>query len=104
MKIRKTKSLLYIFSSVMVLGLSLLSFDNAKPSSLTVENTTPTPKENAKDKNSSKNPTATPTVTPTPTPSIVDLNVAIEITKAEDELWLADYSTKRLYLIHTFLI
>ena len=50
MKIRKTKSLLYIFSSVMVLGLSLLSFDNAKPSSLTVENTTPTPKENAKDK------------------------------------------------------
>ncbi len=86
MKIRKTKSLLYIFSSVMVLGLSLLSFDNAKPSSLTVENTTPTPKENAKDKNSSKNPTATPTVTPTPTPSIVDLNVAIEITKAEDEM------------------
>ena len=88
MKIRKTKSLLYIFSSVMVLGLSLLSFDNAKPSSLTIENATPTPNETTKKTNSKKKPTPTltPTVTPTPTPSIVDLNVAIEITKAEDEI------------------
>ena len=88
MKIKKTKSLLYIFSSVMVLGLSFLSFDNSKPSSLTVEHATPTLKETSKDKNTPKNPTATltPTVTPTPTPSIVDLNVAIEIKPAEDEM------------------
>ncbi len=86
MKIRKTKSLLYIFSSVMVLGLSLLSFDNAKPSSLTTENATPTPNETTKNQNSTKDPTATPTVTPTPTPSIIDLNLAIEIKPAEDEM------------------
>ena len=86
MKIRKTKSLLYIFSSVMVLGLSLLSFDNTKPTNSTIETVTPTPKETTKKPSSTKAPTLTPTVTPTPTPSIVDLNVAIEIQPAEDEI------------------
>ena len=86
MKIRKTKSLLYIFSSVMVLGLSLLSFDNTTTSSTSIENITPTPKETTKKTETTKTPTSTPTIIPTPTPSIVDLNLAIEIQPAEDEL------------------
>ncbi len=86
MKIRKTKSLLYIFSSVMVLGLSLLSFDTAQPSN-SVVGTTPTPDGVTKTPNKANTPTLTltPTHTPTPTPSAAQLNASIEIQPAIDD-------------------
>lgn len=88
MRIRKTKSLLYIFSSVMVLGLSLLSFDTAQPSNSLLGVTTPTPSLVTKTPNKTNTPTLIPTFTPTPTPSAAQLNAAIEIQPATDDTGL----------------
>lgn len=113
MKIKRSKDLLYIFSSVMVLGLALLSFDtpgfikttagvptthpNKTPDSTSAPFSTP---------DSTFTPTQTtaptPTPTPTPTPSPAQLNAAIAICPATDETGiqltaiLTDYLT-RLY-------
>jgi len=99
MKIRRTKNLLYIFSSVMVLGLALISFDAPKPAEQTVALPTPTPtaKANTPTLAPTKSPehtatptptpssTPTPTLSPTPTPSLAQLNAAIAIRPADDE-------------------
>jgi len=92
MRIRKLKSLLYIFSSVMVLGLALVSFDTSASTitgkfpfstaegdlSVTPAPTsTPTP---------SPTPTLSPTPTPSPTPSLAQRNAAIPIQPATDEI------------------
>ncbi len=104
MKIRKVKSLLYIFSSVMVLGLALISFDGPKPDKQTVNlptqsptkkpdytstpaptkvpQTTPAPTATS---TPTPTPTSTPTPTPTPTPSLAELNAAIAIRPATDD-------------------
>ena len=85
MKIRRTKNLLYIFSSVMVLGLALISFDAPKPAEQTVALPTPTP--TAKANTPTPVPTQAPehTATPTPTPSLAELNAAIAIQPATDD-------------------
>lgn len=104
MKIRRLKSLLYIFSSVMVLGLALVSFDplgpeqqtSAKPSptvepnpSDVVATNTPAPTQNPKHTATpTPTPTSTPTPTlsPTPTPSLAQLNAEIAIKPATDDI------------------
>lgn len=100
MKIRKLKALLYIFSSIMVLGLALLSFDTAKPVQTTVQppTGTPSPTINNTDLTSKETPiptitltptpTATPTPSPTPTPSLAELNALIPIQPATDDIGL----------------
>lgn len=95
MRIKRTKNLLYIFSSVMVLGLALISFDVPKQNnSISVVNpntgnTTPAPTQ-------APNHTATPTIaptntpsptpSPTPTPSLAQLNAEIAIQPATDSI------------------
>ena len=91
MKIKKSKSLLYIFSSVMVLGLSLVSFNTTKPTNTkdsTQVDSTPTPIGVTHTPTLTNTPTPTPTLTPTPipTPSATQLNTLIEIQPAEDDL------------------
>lgn len=101
MKVRKIKSLLYIFSSVMVLGLALISFDSPGPDKQTVSLPTPVPTEApehtltpapTKEPQATLTPTPTPTSTPTPspsptpTPSLAELNAAIAIRPASDEI------------------
>jgi len=99
MKIRKIKSLLYIFSSVMVLGLALVSFDAPEPVKQTVNlptaaptqtpktTKTPTPtQEPEHTQTPTPSPTNTPTPSPTPTPSLAELNAAIAITPATDDI------------------
>lgn len=105
MRIRRTKNLLYIVSSVMVLGLALLSFDApAKPTGSTSgtpaptqapgHTATPSPAPTqAPGHTATPSPTSTPTPTPTPTntptptptPSLAQLNAAIAIRPATDE-------------------
>lgn len=106
MKIRKIKSLLYIFSSVMVLGLALISFDTPGPDKQTVNlptsaptkapehTSTPAPTKKPQDTPTptptstptpTPTPTSTPTPTPTPTPSLAELNAAIAIRPATDD-------------------
>lgn len=100
MRIKRTRNLLYIFSSVMVLGLALISFDapaSAKHT-VTVPSTSPTnaaehtptkaPKHTATP-TPSPTPTSTPTPTPTPTPSLAQLNAAIEIQPATNDTGVA---------------
>ncbi len=107
MKIKRTKNLLYIFSSVMVLGLALLSFDTAKPvgSSTRFPSPTQSPEQTltpspgptqASGHTAAPVPTDTPTPTPTstptptlsptPTPSLGQLNAAIPIVPATDDI------------------
>ncbi len=106
MRIKRLKSLLYIFSSVMVLGLALVSFDTMDPGLPTVKQPSPTPSQNGgniADKNTptpapTQNPkhtatptpvaTSTPTSTPspTPTPSLAQLNAALAIKPATDDI------------------
>ena len=106
MKIRRLKSLLYIFSSVMVLGLALVSFDTMDPAqpvsnapsptpvpegvTATITNTpTPAPTQNPKHTATpSPTPTSTPTPTlsPTPTPSLAQVNASIAIQPATDDI------------------
>lgn len=103
MKIRKIKSLLYIFSSVMVLGLALVSFDSPGPDKQTVSvptlvptkapehTSTPAPTKNPQNTptpTSTPTPTPTPTntPTPTPTPSLAEANAAIAIRPATDDI------------------
>ncbi|MBP3568879.1 MAG: hypothetical protein J6K04_06905 [Lachnospiraceae bacterium] len=105
MRIRRLKSLLYIFSSIMFLGLALVSFDTMGPGQQTLNQQSPTPVPNS---NTSKNntptpaptqnpkhtatptpnPTSTPTPSPspTPTPSLAQLNAAIAIQPATDDI------------------
>lgn len=102
MKIRRTKNLLYIVSTVMVLGLALLSFDIPGPAketgnqptqapSVTPEHTsTPAPTKKPQDTSTptptnTPTPTPTPTNTPTPTPSLAEVNSVIPIQPATDE-------------------
>ena len=105
MKTRKIKSLLYIFSSVMVLGLALVSFD-AEPSKQTSTTPSGTPADPTPSVSAgplltntptpiatltptpSPTPTNTPTPTlsPTPTPSLAEINAAIPILPATDEI------------------
>lgn len=113
MKIRKIKSLLYIFSSVMVLGLALLSFDSMGPEQQTVQLPSPTPVENTgkpatpspaptkqphHTATPSPSPTPTSTPTPTPTPSLAELNAAIAIQPATDEIGTSLTATVTDYL------
>jgi len=103
MRIKRTKNLLYICSAVMVLGLALLSFDAPGPSKQTggvptvaptnnPENTaapTQAPTripENTATPTPTSTPTPTNTPTPTPTPSLAQLNAAIEIQPATDDI------------------
>ena len=89
MRIKRIKNLIYITSSIMVLGLALLSFDSAPmttsglPAKPTTEPTrkpghtaTPTPLPSE---------TPTPSPSPTPTPSLAQLNAAVPIQPATDE-------------------
>ena len=99
MKIKRTKNLLYIFSSVMVLGLALISFDAPLPADKHVSSTGPTraPEHTATPSpaptqapNHTATPlptsTAIPTPSPTPTPSLGQLNAAIAIQPATDDI------------------
>lgn len=110
MKIKKLKSLLYIFSSVMVLGLALLSFDaqtpedqevsypklptpttqpDRSPTGTTAPTATSTPGVTLTATplpTSIPTPTSTPTPTPTPTPSLAEQNAALAIRPATDEV------------------
>lgn len=106
MRIRRLKSLLYIFSSVMFLGLALVSFDTMGPEQQTSAKASPTPVPNGNTVANSNTPTpaptqnpkhtATPTPTPTstptpspsptPTPSLAQLNAAIAIKPATDDI------------------
>lgn len=99
MKIKRTKNLLYIASSVMVLGLALMSFDTAPskqtgslqtpaPTKPADQNTTPAPTQapnHTATPSPSPTPTSTPTPTPTPTPSLAQLNAQIAIQPATDD-------------------
>lgn len=103
MKIKRTKNLLYICSAVMVLGLALLSFDAPGPAKQTVSDATPAPTKAPNNTPSiapsktpentttptpvpTSTPTPSPTPTPTPTPSLAQLNAAIEIKPATDDI------------------
>lgn len=100
MRIKRTKNLLYIFSSVMVLGLALLSFDapfsavsTVKPAPTQDPELTATSKPGptqAPGHTATPVPTAAPsptfTPTPTPTPSLAQLNAAIDIRPATDDI------------------
>lgn len=99
MRIRKTKNLLYIFSSIMVLGLALLSFDAPKATdsgdaalnpTQTPGHTSTTAPTQAPGHTATPVPTATATPTPspspTPTPSLAQLNAAIAIQPATDDI------------------
>ena len=95
MKIKRTKNLLYIFSTVMVFGLALVSFDAPKPAETTVAVPTPADKQNATAPAPTRapehtatptpTPTSTPTPSPTPTPSLAQLNADIAIRPADDD-------------------
>ena len=89
MRIKRTKNLLYIFSSIMVLGLALISFDAPEPAKQTGQFSASDPTKKP-EKNQSPKPTATPTPTntptPTPTPSLAQLNAAVEILPATDDI------------------
>jgi len=101
MKIKRTKHLLYIFSTVMVLGLALISFDAPKPVDKQTDILTPTRSPNHTATPSSvptqaPNHTTTPTVhptamatatpTPSPTPSLAQQNATIPIQPATDDV------------------
>ena len=88
MRIKKTKNLLYIISSIMVLGLALISFDAPGPAKQTtqVSNSSPTKKPGkTQTPKLTATPTPTNTPTPTPTPSLAQLNAAVEIQPATDD-------------------
>ena len=113
MKIKRIKSLLYIVSSVMVLGLALVSFDVAAPTlqngtfpAPTGTENTPMPSPTAKP-TVTPTPTATPTPSPTPVPSLTELHAGISIrpatgdlgnklTNAVTEYLMAHYSNEEL--------
>lgn len=101
MRIKRTKNLLYIVSSIMVLGLALVSFDAPNPFDSAVNangptqapghTATPTPAPTqAPGHTATPTPTLTPTPTftptPTPTPSLAQLNAAIAIQPATDTI------------------
>ena len=99
MKIKRLQSLLYIVSSIMVLGLALVSFDTEKPAQHTVQLPTPTPTKKA-DKSTSVPtltptntpiPTSTPSPTPSPTPlpSLSEIHATISISPATTEIGIA---------------
>jgi len=111
MNFKKLKHLLYPFSSMMVLGLALLSFDPAAEPSQTVGVQIPTPTQAAnKDLLSvtpspkvTQTPTPTPTATPTPTPSLAEINATLDIKAAEDEtgLFLTEKITAHLQELYS---
>ncbi len=98
MKIKRTKNLLYIFSSVMVLGLALISFDAPQSGKQTVALPQPTPTAGTASSAPTKSPehtatptpsptaTPTPSPSPTPTPSLAQLNAALAIQPANDDI------------------
>ena len=99
MRIRRTKNLLYICSTVMVLGLALISFDTPAPADKQVSSSGPTqaPEHTAAPSpvptkapnhtaTPTPSPTSTPTPTPTPTPSLGQLNAAIPVRPATDDI------------------
>lgn len=99
MKIKQTRNYLYILSSVMVLGLALLSFDPSDTqhvsgtlsptptgSSDTAHTPVPTQTDTTPAPTLSPTPTSTPSPTPTPTPSLAQKNAEIDIIPATDEL------------------
>lgn len=119
MRIRKIKSLLYIFSSVMVLGLALISFDASEPSKETAnlpnqvptnapgQTSTPAPTKKPQGTptptptstpSPTPTPTSTPTPTPTPTPSLAEINAAISIRPATDDTGIALTAAVTSYL------
>ena len=85
MKVKTTKNIFYIVSTVMVMGLALVSFDAPAPGKQTVSLPSPTakPSQNAE---TVATPTPTSTPTPTPTPSLAQLNAEIVIRPATDEI------------------
>jgi len=94
MRIKRTRNLLYIFSSVMVLGLALISFDAPRQGSSvsvsgqsTTETSSPSP-TGAQNHTASQlsTPTSTPAPSATPTPSLAQLNAAITIQPATDDI------------------
>ena len=89
MRFKRTKNLLYIFSSVMVLGLALISFDAPGPAKQTGQLATSASTKKTDKAQSPKHtatPTPTNTPTPTPTPTLAQLNAAIEIQPATDDI------------------
>lgn len=98
MRIKRTKNLLYIFSSVMVLGLALISFDvpvkaTVSPDPTLAPGHTATPTlgpTQAPGHTATPTPTITPTPTftptPTPTPSLAQLNAALTLWPATDTI------------------
>ena len=89
MRIKRTKNLLYIVSSIRVLGLALISFDAPGFTSQTIQtSTSDQTKKNGKTPSSqdAAAPTPTNTPTPTPTPSLAQLNAAVEIQPAVDDI------------------
>ena len=99
MKIKRLQSLLYIVSSIMVLGLALVSFDTEKPAQHTVQLPTPTPTKKAYKSTSVPTltptntpiPTSTPSPTPSPTPlpSLSEIHATISISPATTEIGIA---------------
>ena len=93
MRIKRTKNLLYIFSSIMVLGLALISFDSLglgpakQTGQVSVSDPTKKPEKNQSPKHTAT-PTPANTPTPTPTPSLAQLNAAVEIQPATDDIGL----------------
>lgn len=94
MKIKQKRNFLYILSSVMLLGLALLSFDSADaqlasgqptvaPTKPADSKYTPAPTKTDSTPNPVLSPT--PTSTPTPTPSLAQKNADIAIQPATDE-------------------
>lgn len=87
MKIKTTKNLLYIFSTIMVLGLALLSFDAPVAASQTaaIPSATTTPSQEI---NVTPTPTTAPVQTPipTPTPSLAQQNAQLSIRSATDDI------------------
>lgn len=105
MRIKRIKNLIYTTSSIMVLGLALLSFDSTpawlssrlnrisssnltKPPGLTI---TPEPSS-----------TQTPTPSPTPVPSLAQLNAAVPIQSATDEVGTELTEVMTSYLTSNF--
>lgn len=87
MKIKTIKNLLYIFSTVMVLGLALVSFDAPSAKKQTIDLPSPTAAPSrGNEVTATPTPTSTPTPTPTPTPSLAQLNAEIIIRPATDDI------------------
>jgi len=87
MRIKTIKNLLYIVSSVMVMGLALVSFDAPSSGKQTVNLPTPAPTRSAdKEVSATPTPTSTPIPTATPTPSLAQLNAELVIRPATDEI------------------